>query len=299
MSLLRLLLLSLAALAVSVEAVAEGSLPSLILMSLDGGILPSTWDLAYKQTIMPMTWFTCCCLHGKDTGDCGVVQQAYELGHEMASHTMTHSEETLDYTRAEWATEIGGQRSWLADECGIPADQVVGFRAPNFRINNLMGEVLADLQFDYDSSLGDLNYTQRAGQMNGTFDLSPCQEDAEMRARCGDWDELPLYEVPAYKLAGSGKRMDPLPLNGKSVLQRFQEDFERKRGLGVPTSINVHEPYLADSDSRSQVVAFLKWAFAQPGDTWAITHQQYMEWVAAPPGTPVEDIVARYPCDAS
>lgn len=26
--------------------------------------------------------------------------------------------------------------------------QVVGFRAPNFRINNLMGEVLADLQFE-------------------------------------------------------------------------------------------------------------------------------------------------------
>lgn len=133
-------------------------------MSLDGGILPSTWDVAYEQTIvqsgarnpngcrasrgwaglhiaglhrrgadsrgrqtgrhaaclpmhgtaaavrpsggcqagtsrprrclqMPMTWFTCCCLHGKDTGDCAVVQQAYELGHEMASHTMSHSEE--------------------------------------------------------------------------------------------------------------------------------------------------------------------------------------------------------------
>lgn len=107
--------------------------------------------------------------------------------------------------------------------------------------------------------------------------------------------------MPADKLAGSGKRMDPLPLNGKSVLQvcgllrlrscladtpptccarswcsdeaaprclmslaahhyvprlrmvpllvvpqRFQEDFERKRGTGVPTSVNVHEPYLAD-----------------------------------------------------
>lgn len=49
----------------------------------------------------------------------------------------------------------------------------------------------------YDSSLGDVNYTQRAGPMNGSFDLSPCQADEEARARCGDWHELPLYEVPA------------------------------------------------------------------------------------------------------
>lgn len=28
-------------------------------------------------------------------------------------------------------------------------------------------------------------------------------------------------------------------------VQRFQEDYERKRGTGVPTSINVHERYLA------------------------------------------------------
>lgn len=41
--------------------------------------------------------------------------------------------------------------------------------------------------------------------MNGTFDLSPCQADAEMRARCGDWDELPLYEVPACELRPAGR----------------------------------------------------------------------------------------------
>jgi hypothetical protein len=37
--------------------------------------------------------FTCCCLHGQDTGDCSVVQEAFSLEHEMATHTMTHSEQ--------------------------------------------------------------------------------------------------------------------------------------------------------------------------------------------------------------
>lgn len=233
--------------------------PNVILVGLDGGILPSTWQLAYDETIVasgarnpngcriPMTWFTCYRLHGGDTGDCEVVQKAFQAGHEHAVHTVSHSEETLAYSYEEWAEEIGGQRDWLADECGIPPEQVVGFRAPNFRINNLMGQVLADLKFEYDSSLGDVTYTQRAGPMNGTFDLSPCQASDEQRQKCGDWASLPLWEVPAYKLAGSGKRMDPLPLNGMTVLQRFQSDYERKRGTGAPTSINVHERYLGQT----------------------------------------------------
>jgi hypothetical protein len=42
---------------------------------------------------VPLTWFTCALLHGDDTGDCSVVQQARSQGHEMAVHTLTHSEE--------------------------------------------------------------------------------------------------------------------------------------------------------------------------------------------------------------
>lgn len=54
---------------------------------------------------------------------------------------------TLSYSYDEWASDIGGQRDWLVQECGIPYEEVVGFRAPNFRVNNLMGRVLADLGF--------------------------------------------------------------------------------------------------------------------------------------------------------
>lgn len=54
---------------------------------------------------------------------------------------------TLEYSYEQWAEEIGGQRDWLAGTCSIPEEEVVGFRAPNFQINNLMGRVLADLGF--------------------------------------------------------------------------------------------------------------------------------------------------------
>ncbi|EFN57965.1 hypothetical protein CHLNCDRAFT_142095 [Chlorella variabilis] len=282
-------------LAIAAEPPSQPSAPNFILLSLDGGILPSTWEVAYDQTIIE---FTCCCLHGDDTGDCGVVAQAYGLGHEMATHTMTHSEETLEYSYEQWAEEIGGQRDWLAGTCSIPEEEVVGFRAPNFQINNLMGRVLADLGFGYDSSLTGFEDSQ-SGWLNGTYDLDFCQDNAEERAKCSEWEELPLWEVPAYLAPGSFRRTDPAPVDGMSIVERLQADFERKRGTGIPVSINVHEPYLADSASREAVIEFLGWAFEQPGETWALTHQQYMEWKQAPAGTPVEAVVGKYPCDSS
>lgn len=72
--------------------------------AVDGEILPSSWDGVGKTLAasgarnpngcgLPLTWFVCSQLHGKDTGDCDVVQQAQRAGHELAVHTLTHSEE--------------------------------------------------------------------------------------------------------------------------------------------------------------------------------------------------------------
>lgn len=59
-----------------------------------------------------------------------------------------------------------------------------------------------------------------------------------------NWSGLPLFEVPAYRLPGGNKRMDPLPAAGMSILQRLRADFERKRGSGVPVPILAHIAYL-------------------------------------------------------
>lgn len=39
---------------------------------------------------MPITWFAS--KQGREEGDCAVVQQAYGLGHEIATHGLSHSD---------------------------------------------------------------------------------------------------------------------------------------------------------------------------------------------------------------
>lgn len=48
------------------------------------------------------------------------------------------------------------------------------------------------------------------------------------------------YQLPPR----NGKRTDPMPLDGMSVFQRLEADFNRKRGLGVPVSLMLHSEYL-------------------------------------------------------
>jgi hypothetical protein len=57
-------------------------------------------------------------------------------------------------------------------------------------------------------------------------------------------------EVPAYVLPGQGpqvgRRVDPSPADGMSVLRRLQADLRRKAGTGVPVPVAVHDAYLLD-----------------------------------------------------
>ncbi|PRW34035.1 kinetoplast DNA-associated [Chlorella sorokiniana] len=255
---------------------------------------PSAWTVAYDKTIFasgarnpngcrpPMTWFTTCCPRGRREGSCEVVTKAHSLGHELATHTKTHPQGGDSMSYAAWREELGGQRDWLVKECGVPAADVAGFRAPYFKLNGALGAALQDSGFLYDSSISGKDPHQMAAPMHA-FNLSACAA-----AGCGNWSSLSIWEVPAYTLPGKGpqafRRVDPAPLPGMPVLERLKADFERKRGSGVPVSVMVHEAYLTDSTTRQPIVQFLRWALAQPG-TWALTYRQYVEWRRAPPGT--------------
>ncbi|PSC72055.1 polysaccharide deacetylase [Micractinium conductrix] len=263
------------------------------------------WKVAYERTIVasgvhnangcriPMTWFTSCCHGGRQTGKCNVTQAAYQRGHELSVHTMTHPDETwmtLDYD--ELALEIGGQRDWLVHNCSVPERDVVGFRAPGFRTNELIGQVLADLGFKCDSSHPERHYTQQGGALDRGFRIQLARNDAKHT-----WSGLPIWENPAYKLPGGLKRTDPMPVPGMSILERLKADFERKRCSGVPVPILGHIKWLNNAKNRADIVDFLRWAHAQP-NTWSLTYAQYVDRLeAAPNNINMTALLAKYPCD--
>ncbi|EFN54084.1 hypothetical protein CHLNCDRAFT_136205 [Chlorella variabilis] len=262
----------------------ESEVPNIVMFSVDDSLLDGTWGLAYDDVVLasgaqspagcrpPITWFINCCAHGGTSSDCPSVQRAHALGHEIATHTMSHSHDTLTYDQSQWSDDVGGQRDWTVNECGIPADEVVGFRAPFFKTTDVLGQVLQDLGFMYDSSLrgeGESGDLLAAGRLGSTSPDCHGSEDSTC-----NWSGFSFWEVPAYAPPGGG-RSDPEPVDGMSTLERFQADFDRKQGTGIPVSIIVHGPFLEDPNEKQDIADFLAWAAEQP-NTWFLTYRQFI-----------------------
>ena len=72
-----------------------------------------------------------------------------DAGHEIASHGYLH-EDHSKMSKDELSLEIAKSKDVINDEFGV---EVVGFRAPQGRTNKYLFDVLAELNFKYDSSL--------------------------------------------------------------------------------------------------------------------------------------------------
>ncbi|PRW20177.1 putative beta-1,3-galactosyltransferase 12 [Chlorella sorokiniana] len=280
------------------------STPNLILFSIDDDTLESSWKVMYVDTILSsgvvnpngcrvsVTWFTASHARNMVTGSCAVVQRAYSKGHELAVHTYTHPKKTNMFTYKQWADEASKQRQWLLD-CGIPAQDIQGFRSPGFEASPPLGAVLRDQGYRYDSSLSAANWTQKPYPLEGSTCAFP--------DKCSGWGSVAgVWEVPAYTLVGKGptvgRRVDPTTAVGMNLLQRLMADFQRKQGTGVPVPVMVHEPYLRKKPIRHQIVQFLQWASRQP-NTWVLNFAQALAYYQAPPGTPVADVLKSFRCD--
>ena len=83
-------------------------------------------------------------------------------GHEVACHGFNHDMLTaLDETAIRH--DIAAAKALLEDTAGV---RVTGYRAPNFSITDSALEILADLGFEYDSSLFPFAYHDRYGKLD-------------------------------------------------------------------------------------------------------------------------------------
>ena len=73
---------------------------------------------------IPVTWFTL--VQGSD---CFVVQNRYQRGDELATHTATHIQLNETTSAAIIDREIGGGKEFLTRGCLLPAQDIVGFRS--------------------------------------------------------------------------------------------------------------------------------------------------------------------------
>ncbi|MEO5989052.1 MAG: polysaccharide deacetylase family protein [Candidatus Eisenbacteria bacterium] len=101
---------------------------------------------AFARARVPATLF---CV-GRDAGaHAPLLRRAAEAGHEIASHTWSHPIRFAGLPVADQRRELADSKSALEAASG---NEVVGFRAPNFDMNDSVVPRLAEAGYRYDAS---------------------------------------------------------------------------------------------------------------------------------------------------
>lgn len=96
---------------------------------------------------MPATWFTL------QTGtDCTIAKTLWSQNHEIALHTINHVPLIPNFN-GNLVNEMLGVRTWLNQTCGIPLDDMIGYRNPYLIHNPATRKVVYDAGLLYDSTM--------------------------------------------------------------------------------------------------------------------------------------------------
>uniref|UniRef100_A0A182SXZ1 NodB homology domain-containing protein n=1 Tax=Anopheles maculatus TaxID=74869 RepID=A0A182SXZ1_9DIPT len=202
--------------------------------------------------------------------DYSQVQNLYSDGHEMASHTVSHSFGE-SFSPKKWAREVAGQREILSAYGGVKLEDVRGMRAPFLSIGgNKMFKMLHDFNFTYDSSMP--VYENRPPSWPYTLDykifhdcmIPPCPT----KSYPGVW-EVPM--VMWQDLNGGRCSMGDAcsnPPEAEGVYKMIMKNFE-----------NPHH--------KEGFIQFLD-AINSMKDVFIITNWQALQWVRDP--TPLSRI---------
>ncbi|KAH8329412.1 hypothetical protein KR074_010235 [Drosophila pseudoananassae] len=233
--------------------------------------------------------------------DYSQVQNLYADGHEMASHTVSHSFGE-QFSQKKWTREIAGQREILAAYGGVKLSDVRGMRAPFLSVGgNKMYKMLYDSNFTYDSSMP--VYENRPPSWPYTLDykifhdcmIPPCPT----RSYPGVW-QVPM--VMWQDLNGGRCSMGDAcsnPSDAEGVTKMIMKNFERHYTTNrAPFGLFYHAAWFTQPHHKEGFIKFLDAINAMP-DVWIVTNWQALQWVRDP--TPISRINSFQPfqCDYS
>ncbi|XP_073825933.1 chitin deacetylase-like 5 isoform X34 [Musca autumnalis] len=233
--------------------------------------------------------------------DYSQVQNLYADGHEMASHTVSHSFGE-QFSQKKWTREVAGQREILAAYGGVKLSDVRGMRAPFLSVGgNKMFKMLYDSNFTYDSSMP--VYENRPPSWPYTLDykifhdcmIPPCPT----KSYPGVW-QVPM--VMWQDLNGGRCSMGDAcsnPSEAEGVTKMIMKNFERHYTTNrAPFGLFYHAAWFTQPHHKEGFIKFLDTINAMP-DVWIVTNWQALQWVRDP--TPLSRINSFQPfqCDYS
>ncbi|KAB7507924.1 hypothetical protein Anas_02730 [Armadillidium nasatum] len=231
--------------------------------------------------------------------DYSQVQNLYSDGHEIASHSITHSFGE-QFSTTKWAKEIGGQREIMSAYGGVRMEDIRGMRAPFLAVGgNNMFRMLYDLNFTYDSSMP--VYENNPPSWPYTLDykifhdcmIPPCPKNSYP----GVW-QVPM--VMWQDLTGGRCSMGDActtPPDAEGVYKMLIKNFERHYTTNrSPFGLFYHAAWFTTPHHKEGFIAFLD-TIAAMDDVWLVTNWQALQWVRDP--TPLSTVksFAPFQCD--
>ncbi|XP_073957750.1 chitin deacetylase-like 5 isoform X3 [Choristoneura fumiferana] len=219
--------------------------------------------------------------------DYSQVQNLYAAGHEMASHTISHSFGE-QFSQKKWNREVGGQREILAAYGGVKLEDVRGMRAPFLSVGgNKMFKMLYDSNFTYDSSMP--VYENRPPSWPYTLDyklfhdcmIPPCPT----KSYPGVW-EVPMVmwqDLNGGRCSMGDACANPPEPEGvyKMLLKNFDRHYTTNR---APFGLFYHAAWFTQPHHKEGFIMFLDFINSMK-DVWIVTNWQALQWVRDP--TPI------------
>ncbi|KAK7866558.1 hypothetical protein R5R35_010407 [Gryllus longicercus] len=223
------------------------------------------------------------------------VQNLYAGGHEIASHSISHSFGE-QFSQKKWTREIGGQREILAAYGGVKLEDVRGMRAPFLAIGgNKMFKMLYDSNFTYDSSMP--VYENRPPSWPYTLDykifhdcmIPPCPT----RSYPGVW-EVPMVmwqDLNGGRCSMGDACSNPPTADGvyKMLIKNFERHYTTNR---APFGLFYHAAWFTQPHHKEGFEAFLD-TIVNMQDVWLVTNWQAIQWMRDP--TPLSRINSFQP----
>lgn len=224
--------------------------------------------------------------------DYSQVQNLYADGHEIASHSISHSFGE-QFSKTTWLKEIAGQRELLAAFAGINIHEVRGMRAPYLAIGgNNMYDMLYEANFTYDSSMA--VYENKPPPFPYTLDYKLSHDC--MIPPCPSKTYPGLWEVPLvmWNDLSNGKcsMADACsnPKNETEVYQLLMNNFNRHYlNNRAPFGLSYHAAWFSKQHHKAGFEAFLD-TLTSMDDVWFVTTWQAVQWMKNPvPQKDLED----------
>ncbi|XP_076228921.1 chitin deacetylase-like 5 isoform X2 [Nomia melanderi] len=231
--------------------------------------------------------------------DYSQVQNLYADGHELASHTISHSFGE-QFSQRKWAREVAGQREILSAYGGVKLEDVRGMRAPFLSVGgNNMFKMLWDTNFTYDSSMP--IYENRPPSWPYTLDyklfhdcmIPPCPT----RSYPGLW-EVPMVmwqDLNGGRCSMGDACSNPPTADGvyKMLIKNFERHYTTNR---APFGLFYHAAWFTQPHHKEGFISFLDTIVAMD-DVWIVTNWQAIQWVRNPTPLPLLHTFEPFGCN--